>query len=90
MAHASHNPILTSLYDALGPSLLDPQVAGFASENVRREVVEAVVRVQEAIKDRDPLAARRRMAKHVRAYRERVELVIGAMRACDRERGAER
>lgn len=75
MAHASHNPLLTTIYDALGPGLLNPQVAGFASAEVRSEVVRAVGRVEEAIIARDAPAARRRMERHVLAYRAKAEQV---------------
>lgn len=75
MAHASHNPILTAIYDALGPGLLNPHVAGFASAEIREAVVQAVGRIEEAIIARDPVAARRRMERHVLAYRTQVERV---------------
>jgi GntR family transcriptional regulator, transcriptional repressor for pyruvate dehydrogenase complex len=75
MTQASHNPILTTIYDALGPGLLDPHVSGFASADVRDAVVKAVSRVEEAIVAGDPVAARRRMERHVQAYRAQVEHV---------------
>ena len=75
MAHASHNPLLTAIYDALGPGLLNPHVAGFASAEIRDAVVQAVGRIEEAIIARDPAAARRRMERHVLAYRAQVERV---------------
>lgn len=78
MAHASHNPILTAIYDSLGPGLLDPRIAGFASAEVRAAVVQAVERVQSAIAAGDGASARRRMEKHVRAYREMVERLAPA------------
>ncbi|MES2536284.1 MAG: FCD domain-containing protein [Pseudomonadota bacterium] len=73
MAHASHNPILTTIYDALGPGLLNPHVAGFASAEVRDAVVQAVGRIEEAIVAGDSAAARRRMDRHVLAYRAQLE-----------------
>ena len=75
MAQASHNPILTAIYDALGPGLLNPHVAGFASAEIRDAVVQAVGRIEDAIIARDPAAARRRMERHVLAYRAQVERV---------------
>lgn len=75
MAHASHNPILMAIYDALGPGLLNPHVAGFASAEIRDAVVQAVGRMEDAIIARDPAAARRRMERHVLAYRAQVERV---------------
>jgi GntR family transcriptional regulator, transcriptional repressor for pyruvate dehydrogenase complex len=75
MAQASHNPILATIYDALGPGLLDPHVSGFASADVRDAVIKAVGRVEEAIIAGDPVAARRRMERHVQAYRAQVEQV---------------
>lgn len=73
MAHASHNTILIAVYDALGPRLLDPHVAGFASTTVRAAVVDAVEKIEAAIVAGDVSAARRRMERHVRAYRDQVE-----------------
>ena len=75
IAHASHNQILIALYDAVSPGLLDPHVAGFASVEVRETVVHAANRIQEAIVSRDVETARRRMQRHVQAYRQRVEPV---------------
>ena len=75
IAHASHNHMLIAIYDAVSPGLLDPHVAGFASAEVREAVVHAAERIQEAIVARDGETARRRMLRHVQAYRERVEPV---------------
>lgn len=75
MAQASHNPILLTIYDALGPGLLDPHVARFASADVRDAVIHAVSRVEDAIVAADADAARRRMERHVRAYRAILEPV---------------
>lgn len=75
MAQASHNLILTAVYDALGPRLLDPHVSGFASAEVRNAVSHAIDRIETAIVAGDPEAARRRMERHVRAYRAQVEAV---------------
>lgn len=75
MAHASHNAILVAIYNSLGPRLLDPHVAGFASADIRAAVVHAISRVEEAIVARNPETARRRMQRHVQAYRQLVESV---------------
>ncbi len=73
IAHASHNLILVAMYDAVIPGLLDPHVAGFASAEVRAAVVHAAERIQQAIVARDADTARRRMERHVQAYRQRIE-----------------
>jgi GntR family transcriptional regulator, transcriptional repressor for pyruvate dehydrogenase complex len=73
IAHASHNLIMTTIYDALGPGLLDPRVAGFVSTEVREAVLVAGEKILEAIVKGDAVAARRRMDRHVRAYREMIE-----------------
>ncbi len=75
IAHASHNHVLIALYDAVSPGLLDPHVAGFASTEIREAVVHAANRIQEAIVARDVETARRRMQRHVQAYRQSVEPV---------------
>lgn len=73
MARASHNPILMTVYDAFGPELLNPHVDGFVSAEIRAAVVQAVSRVEDAIVAGDAEAARRRMARHVLAYRASLE-----------------
>jgi DNA-binding FadR family transcriptional regulator len=75
VARASHNLLLIAVAEALGPHLHDPRVEDFASEDIRRSVLQAHGRVQEAIAARDSDAARRRMARHVGAYRARIEAV---------------
>ncbi len=75
MAEASHNPILTAIYHTLGAGLLDPHVAGFASADIREAVMQAVAKVQAAIVSGDGEAARRRMERHVMAYRALAERV---------------
>lgn len=75
IAHASHNQILTAIYDAVSPGLLNPHVTGFASAEVREAVLHAAERIQAAIVARDADTARRRMERHVQAYRQRVEPV---------------
>jgi len=75
MAEASHNPILTAIYHTLGAGLLDPHVAGFASPEIREAVIQAVAKVEAAIVAGDGEAARRRMERHVIAYRALAERV---------------
>lgn len=79
MAKASHNPLLIAIYDAFGEDLLNPNIKGYISDEIRSAVVRAVNHVQDAIIAGDPEAARRRMARHVEAYRASIEAVaLGA------------
>ena len=73
VACSSHNPILVAIYQALSPALLDPHVAGFASHDVRQAVVYVAGRIEDAIIAGDGERARRRMQRHVEAYRRLVE-----------------
>jgi len=75
VARASHNPLLVAVAQALGPLIHDPHVADFASPEIRDAVMRAHARIHQAIVDRDAEAAHRRMARHVRAYRTRIEAV---------------
>jgi DNA-binding FadR family transcriptional regulator len=75
VAHASHNALLIAVIEALGPRLHDPHVEGFISAEMQQVVVAAHARVQRAIVEGDIEAARRRMARHLRAYRDTVEQV---------------
>lgn len=75
VARASHNPLLIAVAQALGPSLHDPHVEDFASAEIQQAVMQAHERVYRAIVERDSDAARRRMARHVQAYRARIEFV---------------
>jgi DNA-binding FadR family transcriptional regulator len=75
VAQASHNALLIAVMQALGPRLHDPHVEDFISTEMRGIVVGAHARVQRAIVDRDVEAARRRMGRHLRAYRAKVEQV---------------
>jgi GntR family transcriptional regulator, transcriptional repressor for pyruvate dehydrogenase complex len=75
VARASHNAILIAIMQALGPRLHDPHVEGFISAEMRKVVNGAHARVQRAIVAGDAEAARRRMARHLRAYRLKVEEV---------------
>lgn len=75
VARASHNLLLIAVAEALGPYLHDPRIDDFAADEIRESVLGAHGRVQAAILARDSDAARRRMARHVRAYRARIEQV---------------
>lgn len=75
VAQASHNPILTAIYHTLGAGLLDPRVAGFASAEIRGAVLQAVAKIEAAILAGDGDAAKRRMERHVLAYRALAERV---------------
>jgi GntR family transcriptional repressor for pyruvate dehydrogenase complex len=75
VARASHNALLIAVIQALGPRLHDPHVDDFISPEMREVVIGAHARVQRAIIDGDVEAARRRMARHLRAYRMKVEQV---------------
>lgn len=73
VARASHNHLLIAVAEALGPLIHDPHVEDFASPEIRDAVIRAHERVYQAIADRDADAASRRMARHIRAYRARIE-----------------
>jgi DNA-binding FadR family transcriptional regulator len=75
VGRASHNPLLSAIYEGLGPNLMDPHVAGFTSKDVRVAARGAVDRIQAAILSGDAEAAHRKMLSHVQAYRRRVEPV---------------
>jgi GntR family transcriptional repressor for pyruvate dehydrogenase complex len=75
VARASHNHLLIGVAEALSPLIHDPHVEDFASPDIRDAVARAHERVYRAILDRDADAARRRMARHIGAYRSRIEAV---------------
>ena len=75
VARASHNALLIAVMQALGPRLHDPHVEDFISPEMRKIVLGAHDRVQRALVEGDVEAARRRMARHLHAYRETVERV---------------
>lgn len=72
VAFASHNPVLIAMMQSVGSLLHDPHVENFTSASVREAVIKAHDRVQIAILDGDADAARRRMERHVKAYKARV------------------
>jgi GntR family transcriptional repressor for pyruvate dehydrogenase complex len=75
IAAASNSYILAAILNVLGRRLHDPHVEGFASSEVREQVLQAHERIERAIVDQDSEAACRRMARHVYAYSQRVQTV---------------
>ena len=78
MAKASHNPLLIAIYEAFGADLLNPRIKGYVSDEIRGAVIRATHHVELAIIAGDAEAARRRMARHVAAYRASIEAVAPA------------
>jgi DNA-binding FadR family transcriptional regulator len=74
VARASHNPILASIYQVIGPDLLTPKPEGFANRQIRTDTINAQRRVLDAIIEQDCALARRRMEKHIIAYNQQLEL----------------
>src|SRR5690606_19088694 len=73
VAHASHNELLMGFMTALSSAIYDStDNKGFVNEEVRSTAVNAHQRINEAIRDRDPDAAVRRMERHVHGYAEAV------------------
>jgi GntR family transcriptional regulator, transcriptional repressor for pyruvate dehydrogenase complex len=72
VASASHNPLLIAIKQSIGTMLHDPHVEDFASAEVRGAVLRAHERIERAIVDGDADAARRRMERHVKAYRTQI------------------
>jgi DNA-binding FadR family transcriptional regulator len=71
VANASGNEILAGFLQALSRSIYDAtHNQGFVDEGVRRLTERAHRRITAAIRDQDPAAAGRRMARHVCAYAE--------------------
>jgi GntR family transcriptional regulator, transcriptional repressor for pyruvate dehydrogenase complex len=69
VATASHNPLLVAIKQSIGSMLHDPHVDNFVSVEVCQAVLKAHEGVEKAIVAGDANAARRRMERHVRAYR---------------------
>lgn len=74
VSKASHNPILASVYQIIGPNLLTPVVEGFVTASIRSNTVAAQRVVLEAIIAQDGEVARRRMESHIKAYIKQLEL----------------
>ena len=67
---ATHNELLIAVMSALGDAIHDgTDIEDFNSLKVRRAAIEAHDGVVAAIRDPDPDAARRRMHRHVHAFR---------------------
>ena len=75
VARASHNLLLVAVAQALDPFIHNPHVEDFASPEIRDAVIHAHERIYQAIADQDAEAAHRRMTRHIRAYRVRIEMV---------------
>lgn len=78
LVRASHNEVLIALYESLGPELLNPDVDEFVTPEIRAAVLLAADRIFAALVEGDAEAARRRMTKHVQAYRRAIEAAHGA------------
>ncbi len=73
VVQASHNELLIAFMTAISHAMhAGTDLQDFNSDEVRAVVTKAHRRVFEAIRDRDPDAARRRMERHVGAYCEHV------------------
>ena len=81
VADATHNEVLIAIMSALGDAIHDgTDIEHFNSLRVRRAAIAAHDNVVAAIRDRDPEAARRRMHRHVHAFREQATLHTSATR----------
>jgi GntR family transcriptional regulator, transcriptional repressor for pyruvate dehydrogenase complex len=69
VATASHNPVLVAIKQSIGSMLHDPHIDNFVSLRVCEAVLKAHDGVERAIIAGDVDAARRRMGRHIRAYR---------------------
>ena len=73
VAIASHNELLAAFLASISNAMHDATaMENFADDEMRKVVIRAHRRVLEAIVAGDPDAARRRMERHVKAYREQV------------------
>jgi len=71
VAMASHNELLAGLMMGLARLIYTAtDDAGFVDDRVRAATVHAHRRITDAIRDRDPFLAERRMRRHVHAYVE--------------------
>jgi GntR family transcriptional regulator, transcriptional repressor for pyruvate dehydrogenase complex len=69
LARMSHNELLAGFMEAMASAIFEgTDVADFNSDEIRRDALHAHRRIQEAVRDQDPGAARRRMARHLQAY----------------------
>lgn len=73
IAEASHNELLVAFMRAISQEVrAATDIDGFNSKMVIRQALVAHEKILDAIQDGDPEGARRRMDRHVRAYREMV------------------
>ena len=72
VAQASQNPLLIAVVAALSDLLHRSNVEAFVSLDVRRAVIRAHAGIEDAIRAGDADAAHRRMARHVKSYRQQV------------------
>jgi DNA-binding FadR family transcriptional regulator len=69
IARMSQNELLAGFMEAIASGVLaGTDIADFNSNEVRRAALRAHGRIQQAIRDQDPDAARRRMVRHLHAY----------------------
>lgn len=69
IATMSHNELLEGFMKAIASGVLAAtNIADFNSTEERRDALHAHRRIYEAIRDKDPEGARRRMARHLQAY----------------------
>jgi len=77
LATASHNPLLIAFLRSISDLILDAtQHDKFTSEAVREIVVLAHARILEAVANRVPAAARRRMQRHVCSYSQEMNVLL--------------
>jgi GntR family transcriptional repressor for pyruvate dehydrogenase complex len=72
VAQASQNRLLIAVVAALSDLLHKSNIESFVAGKVRRAVIDAHASVEKAIRSRDADAAERRMARHVKSYRQQV------------------
>lgn len=72
VAQASQNRLLIAVVAALSNLLHQSNVENFVSQDVRQAVIRAHAGIENAIRMGDADAAHRRMARHVKSYRQQV------------------
>lgn len=78
LAEASHNDLLRAFMASItGLIHQSTRIEHIAEKAVRAQVLKAHKRILQAIRQGDPEAARRRMARHVTAYSEQIEQQAG-------------
>lgn len=77
LAAASHNSLLSAFMGSISELIHDAtRHEEFTTETVRELVIHAHDRILEAVAAKDPVAARRRMQRHVCSYSERMDVLI--------------